>query len=58
MKGPQRMGWREGGSISINYSISIQLSPLNSKGEDGVRAAKLSQASRKLVVPPHLENVF
>jgi hypothetical protein len=52
------MGWREGGSISINYSISIQLSPLNSKGEDGVRAAKLSQASRKLVVPPHLENVF
>lgn len=53
------MRWREeGGSISINYSISIQLSPLNPKGEDGVSVANLSEDSSKLVVSPYLQNIF
>lgn len=48
----------EGGSISINYSVSMQLIPLSPKGKDGMRVANFSQASTKLLVPLHLESMF
>lgn len=58
MKGQRLQNKVEGGSISISYSVSMQLFPLNPKEKDGMRVANLSQASTKLVVPLHLESMF